>query len=68
MSRALSLSFGPSNMRTCFNATILDDSRYEELQEDFLTDISTNDSQVDIIPSTTTVTILDDESEEQIKG
>ena len=60
LSHAVSLTFPPDAMESCFNTSILDDSRYE-MPESFSVSISTSNIQANVMPTTTNITILDDE-------
>ena len=62
MSRSVSLTYNSDVSVVCFNVTIVDDTRYE-LREDFFVNITTGDPQVDLVPSSTIISILDDEGE-----
>ena len=54
------LTFSPGMERQCFNVTITDDNRYE-FREQFQVNITTTDPQIDLMPNSVTVMIIDDD-------
>ena len=53
-------TFSRNVIQVCFNVSILDDEMNEE-EENFLVTITTGDPQVNISPSTATLTIVDND-------
>ena len=54
------LTFAPRMLQDCFNVTIIDDDLYEN-PEEFFANITTIDTQVNISPMTTVITIIDND-------
>lgn len=54
------LLFSPTVSISCFNITIIDDDRYEVI-ENFFVVLYTSDSQTDLFPQNTLVNILDND-------
>ena len=54
------LTFAPGMLQDCFNVTIIDDDLYEN-PEEFFANITTIETQVNISPMTTVITIIDND-------
>ena len=54
------LTFAPGMLQDCFNVTIIDDDLYEN-PEEFFANITTIETQVNIFPMTTVITIIDND-------
>ena len=64
----MTFTFSKDITQQCFNVGIFDDDDINELQRTFLVMLTTGDPQVDLLPDTATITIIDNDGKYQFQA
>ena len=64
----MTFTFSKDITQQCFDVGIFDDDDINELQRTFLVMLTTGDPQVDLLPDTATITIIDNDGKYQFQA